>query len=256
MAISVIIPLIIKLGLPLRVTAEVQIVYDFIDNLPNGSAVIFSFDHDTATLPEMIPLAESLLRHCFSRDMRVFGLALLAEGAAIGDDNIRRIGNEYNKHYGIDYLFWGFRPRVDAAILGMGENIKRVFPADYYGEDIESFPIMENIKNYNDIAAVISIADGDNPVYWINYGQARYGIKFIPAVTAVMATTIYPFLQSGQVVGLVAGLKGAAEYEKLIEKPGSASKGMDAQSIAHLFVIGLIVAGNIVMIRNRRKKGS
>jgi hypothetical protein len=254
-ALSVIVPLLFKIGLPLKTTVEVRNVFEFIDNLPEGSTVIFSFDHDTATLPEMIPLAESMLRHCFSKNLKVLGLALLAEGAAVGDDNFRRIGKEFNKAYGEDYLFLGYRPQVDVAILGMGENIDRVFPLDYYGEDIRSYPIMKGITNYNDIAAVISIGDGDIPVHWINYAAARYKAKIIPAVTAVMATTIYPFLQSGQVVGLVAGLRGAAEYEKLIGKPGKAVNGMDAQSTAHLLIVGLIVAGNIILIMERRRNG-
>jgi len=36
-------------------------------------------------------------------------------------------------------------------------------------------------------------------------------------VTAVMAADLYPYLQSGQLVGMLAGLKGAAEYEKLVD---------------------------------------
>jgi len=70
-----------------------------------------------------------------------------------------------------------------------------------------------------------------------------------------MATSFFPFLNSGQMVGMVAGLKGAAEYEKLIEIPGRAARGMDAQSIAHLVMIGFIVLGNIAYFMGRRRKG-
>ncbi len=253
MALAVALPLIFKLGLPLRVTDEVRDVYGFIDSLPENSTVLISFDHDTSTLPEMVPLAEAILRHCFRNNIKVIGLALLAEGAAVGDDNLRRIAGEYHKEYGRDYLFLGFRPQFTVAILSMGEDIAREFPRDYRGVDIHNYPIMNNIKNYKDISAVISIADGDMPLYWINYAQARYGVKVIPEVTAVMATTMYPFLQSGQLVGLVAGLKGAAEYEKLLGKPGLASKGMDAQSTAHILIVLLIIVGNVVYFINRRK---
>jgi hypothetical protein len=253
-ALAVVIPLIWRIGLPLKITSEVKNVFDYINTLPEGSCVIFSFDHDTSTLPEMIPLAEALLRHCYNKNLKIIGMALLAEGAAVGEDNMRRIGNEFHKKYGVDYLFLGFRPQFTVAILGLGESIDRVFPTDYFGDNIHDFPIMNNIKNYNDIAAVISIGDGDIPVYWVNYAQARYKVHVIPAVTAVMATTMYPFLQSGQIVGLVAGLKGAAEYEELIGKPGRAVKGMDAQSSAHLLIILLIITGNIGLIIARMRK--
>ena len=254
MALSVILPLIFKIGLPLKTTKEVRDVYDFIERLPESSAIVFSFDHDTATLPEMIPLAEALLRHSFRNNLRVLGLALLAEGAAVGDDNFRRIGGEFGKVYGEDYIFWGFRPQVTVAMLGLGEDITRVFPRDYYGSQLRSYPVMEGIDSYDDIAGVISIADGDMPVHWINYAQARYGVNVIPAVTAVMATTMYPFLQSGQIAGLAAGLRGAAEYEILLGKPGRALSGMDAQSSAHLLIAGLIIVGNIIMFIERRRR--
>jgi hypothetical protein len=60
-----------------------------------------------------------------------------------------------------------------------------------------------------------------------------------------MATSFYPFLSAGQMVGLLGGLKGAAEYEMLIDKPGMGQRGMDAQSVCHLVIILLVIAGNV-----------
>ncbi|MBD3234210.1 MAG: hypothetical protein GF315_10860 [candidate division Zixibacteria bacterium] len=256
MAIAVVLPLIFKPGLPLRVTKEVQDIYDYIEGLPEESVVIISFDHEASSLPEMVPMAEALLRHCFRKNLKVCGMALLAEGTSVGDANLRRIGAEYNKEYGEDYIFWGFRPQHEVAILALGEDITREFKTDYTGRPISGFPIMQGLRNYQNVAAVISVGDGDIPIYWVNYAQARYGVNIIPAITAVMATTMYPFLQSEQIVGLAAGLKGAAEYEKLLNRTGLATRGMDAQSTAHVLIIVLIAIGNIIMFRQRGGKRS
>ena len=43
-----------------------------------------------------------------------------------------------------------------------------------------------------------------------------------------MAPDLYPFLDSGQLKGLLGGLAGAAEYETLIDRSGQATKGMSA----------------------------
>jgi hypothetical protein len=69
-----------------------------------------------------------------------------------------------------------------------------------------------------------------------------------------MASDAYPFLSTGQLVGLLGGLSGAAEYEKLIDTPGDATIGMDAQSIVHILIIVLIVLGNIAYFATRRHK--
>jgi len=251
-AFSVAIPLVIKIGLPNEVTSEVMRVYENIDQLDSGSVVLISFDHEASSLPEVKPMAVAILRHCFSKDLRVIGLALLAEGTVVGDGILREVAKEYEKKYGIDYLFLGFRPQCQAAILGMGEDIKRVFPQDYKNIPLDQIPMMsegsrlagKGIKNYQDISLIISVADGDMPNYWVDYAVSRYHKKVATAVTAAMATSFYPFLASGQIVGLLGGLKGAAEYEILIKKPGMGQKGMDAQSISHLVIILLVILGN------------
>jgi len=47
-------------------------------------------------------------------------------------------------------------------------------------------------------------------------------------------------------------MAGAAEYELARGEKGSASRGMDAQSLGHLFVALCIVLGNVVSIVQRR----
>ena len=41
-------------------------------------------------------------------------------------------------------------------------------------------------------------------------------------------------------------MAGAAEYEKAQEEKGTATRGMDAQSMAHVFVALMILLGNVV----------
>src|SRR3972149_11146102 len=90
-AFSVAIPLVIKIGLPNDVTKEVRQVYQEIDQLDSGSVVLISFDHEASSLPEVKPMAVAILRHCFSKNLKVIGLALLAEGTAIGDGILREV---------------------------------------------------------------------------------------------------------------------------------------------------------------------
>ena len=73
--------------------------------------------------------------------------------------------------------------------------------------------------------------------------------------TAVMAPKFYAYVASGQYVGLLGGMKGAAEYELLVGERGTAVTGMGAQSIVHLLIIAFVILGNIgffVMRKNRR----
>ena len=68
----------------------------------------------------------------------------------------------------------------------------------------------------------------------------------------MMAPDLFPFIQSGQMVGVLGGLSGAAEYESILKRPGKATAGMSAQSMAHLIIVVFIIFGNIVYFFSRR----
>lgn len=245
MAVAVVFPLVFKLGLPNKVTPEVKNVFDRMESLPNSSVVLISFDFEAASFPEVQPLANAILTHCFSKNVKIIGISLLAEGTALGEKLLKENAGKYDKVYGKDYVFFGFRPQVTATILALGEDFHKVFPDDYYGTSTSELELTKNLKNYKDISLIISVTDGDIPFSWINYAVARYDEDLVVLTTAVMATSFYPFLNSGQIKGLVSGLKGAAEYEILLKKPGMGARGMDAQSMAHLLIILLVILGNV-----------
>jgi hypothetical protein len=65
-----------------------------------------------------------------------------------------------------------------------------------------------------------------------------------------------PYVQSGQVSGIVIGLRGGAELEQLTKMPGIAAAGMDAQSLGHFAILAFMLLGNLAYMAERRKKGA
>lgn len=249
---SVTVPLFLPLGLKHSITPEVKSFYDAVGRLSPDSAVVVSFDFEASTIAETKPLALAILRHLFSRGVKVVSLSMLAEGAGLGYDFLNQTASESGKEYGTDYIFLGFRPQPQATILGLGEGLSNVFPQDFLGNEVSSLPLAQRVSGLTQVQAIISIADGDLPQYWVDYGQTRFKKPVLAAVTAAMATSYYSYLSSGQLSGLVGGLKGAAEYENLIHNPGMGNKGMEAQSIAHVMIIALIILGNLTYLKSRR----
>jgi hypothetical protein len=238
--------------LPTPISDQTQKMHDYIESLPAGSALLVSFDHEASSLPEIQPIALALLRHCFERDIHIIGLALMAEGTSIGYNLTNKAAAEYDREYGTDYAFLGFRPQYIAAILSMGESFKATFPEDYLGRPTSSIPLLDNIDDYTGVIGVLSIADGSYTTHWVEYG-GRYNLKVLAGVTSAMVTTYDPYLSSGQMEVMVSGLRGAAEYESLIGRDGGGARGMLAQSSAHLYVILLIVLGNISYFIKKRR---
>lgn len=255
LALTVISVMLLKPRLPITVTASTQDVFNQIEALDSGAVVMISFDHEASSLPEIGPIGAAIAEHCFRRGISVVGLALFSEGNAIGYDLLSRQAARSGRTYGADWIYLGFRPQYTAAILGMGESIEEVFKADYLGAPTASLPLARRVRNYDDIALVVSVADGSMPTYWVEFAANRYGEKIIAALSAVMVTSYIPYLESGQLDGILTGLKGAAEYEQLLGDPAAGTRGMAAQSAAHVLIALLVVWGNVDAWRRKRAGG-
>lgn len=252
--LAVTIPLLLNIRLTHTASDETKRFYANIDTLPSGSAVLTSFDFEASAFAEIKPLADAVLRHCFRRNLRVIGLSLFAEGTALGEQTLSRIAKEKSKVYGIDYVYLGFRPQYTSAILAIGESLPNEFPTDYFGAVTVALPVLSGVTNYDQIATVISITDGGMPTYWVDYAVTRYHARLQTVLTATMATSFYPYVSSGQMQGLIAGLKGAAEYELLLNEDGGGGRGLLAQSVSQIAILGIIIVGNVVGYLGRRRK--
>ncbi|RKX26539.1 MAG: hypothetical protein DRP45_03290 [Candidatus Zixiibacteriota bacterium] len=253
LAVVVVIAMLSGFQPEITVSPDTLRMHEYIESLPEGSKLIISFDHEASSLPEIRPLAVALLRHAFSKNLRLIGIALLSEGTGVGYGLMQQVAAEYSKEYGVDYVYLGFKPQYIAAILSMGQSIPATFPEDYVGQPVDQLPLMTGVETYDDLAGVISVADGSLTTHWIEYGGGQYGVRVSAFGTAAMVTTYDPYLNSDQMYAMVGGLRGAAEYEKLIEIGGSGARGMLAQTCSHLYVILLIVIGNVLYFVSRRK---
>jgi hypothetical protein len=169
---------------------------------------------------------------------------------------MQRIAKEYGKKYGEDYVFLGYQPYPAIVIMAMGQDYRLAFPKDYYSTPLDQIPMMKGVKNYQNVALVLNITATSGIDFWITYGQGRYKFPLAAAASAVMAPNYYNYVQSGQLVGLIGGLRGAAEYEELIDHPALAVRGMFVQSVAHLLIVALIIMGNVMFVIERARRRS
>ncbi len=246
-------PLLAGIYLPITPTGEVKAAYDQVEKLDAGDIVLVSFSYGASTYPEMQPMARSVLRHAFRRDLKVIAICLWPDAAGLAQQVLEELAAEFDLEYGVDYAFMGYKVGGFSVILNMGQDFHGTFPQDNWGASVGDLELTRGLRSLRDFALVFDLAAGDSiEFWWIPYGQEKYGFPFAAGCTAVMAPDLYPFLDSGQLRGLLGGLAGAAEYETLIGLRGSASKGMSAQSATHLIIIAFVIFGNIAYFAARR----
>ncbi len=249
--ISVIIPLLKPFGLKVSVSKPVRNIYDFINALPKGSVVWFGFDYYNSTRTECDAQAKAVLRHLFKSGMKVMVTSLIPDGNNISQEIVTKVAKEFNKQYGKDYVILGYKPGGGIVILQVCQNLRGIYNTDSYGTPTDEIPMMNKIKNAKDIALVFTVTDNASFDQYVSIARTQYHIPMAGGSTAVSVPYLYVYLNSGQALGILGGLKGAAEYETLIHKPGTATAGMDAQSFVHLLIVLMIIFSNSVYFLKR-----
>ncbi|MCB5230031.1 MAG: hypothetical protein WCX83_02995 [Candidatus Cloacimonas sp.] len=287
-ALAITIPLVVVFDSKTYTTTPTENIYQLIDSYAgrDDRAIMIDFLHDASTMSELFPMEVAILRHAFQRKVKVFTICFLETAAPLVDYAINTVKEEFpDIQSGVDYINIGYKPGALylPIVLGMGDDISEAVKTDAEGRQLANLPMMEKIKNYNEMNLVIETSGSGFGASWFVYARPRFGVNVAAGITAVMAADAYPYIQTGQLVGILAGLKGAAEYEKLVDlfaihdKPFSreiartthvsitddtvpykfkaARIGMNAQTVVHILIILFIVIGNIgYFIERRRNK--
>jgi hypothetical protein len=258
------------LDVPIAVSREVREIFEFVNSIEEGKYVVMGFDYDPNSLAELHPMAYAVLEQCFARHIKVIALTLATNGAGLAEQSLldvvdsTELYHHWEPQYGEDFVFLGYRPYYAFVILGMGRDFRIPFPQDYYNNPLDSLPMMVGIKNYNDVECVIDFTGSNVADAWVAYGNGAYGVKLAMGMTGVQAADYYPYYQSGQLFGIMGGMKGAAEYEHLaytegpLANTGRAVQAMKPQLFAHAVIIAFIVIGNVGFFldnRARRRRG-
>ncbi|MEO0073127.1 MAG: hypothetical protein ABIK43_00500 [candidate division WOR-3 bacterium] len=274
LALVVIGPLLFPFSIKPKPSPPVERLFNYIDTMPVDKALVISVDFTPDTQAELLPMVIAMLRHAFATGHKVGVLTMDVYGLGLARDALAQVSAEFNAHAtshddsvinGEDYVFWGWTTPLVTVMLGMGERITKVFPIDYYGNRTESLPITRELRNYEDVGILVTCAASAIPRSWINYAQVQFDVKVGCGITAVSAADFYPYLNSGQFTGMLAGMRGAAEYEEMVETKmielgknwrlrRKGTEAMSSQTAAHMAIMFFIIAGNIAFIVTRRKK--
>jgi hypothetical protein len=268
--IAVTVPLLLGFGAPLPTTKIVQDIYDHIEALPEGSRVLISFDYGPGTEIENQPMAEAIMRHCMERGHRIILMALWATGPpqiqlatqhVFEGDQATHLG----KVYGEDYLDIGFKAGNQGVINSILNDFSFFNSDAREGRPLPTFPMMEGVRSLRDIDLIIGIGSGRPGLKeWVQFGGDQGDVPVGGGVTAVEAPLLYPYYPT-QLLGLMGGLQGAAEYETALmggyprlremdpKHLQTATSKMGPQTVAHIMIVLFVVIGNISMFLAKRK---
>ncbi len=248
MALALVIPVLKPIGMPLGISEMTRSVFDWIENSQPGEIVFFDASFGSAVNAELTPQLEAWFYHCLKKDLKVVGLAQWNAGAMIAGDVCKRVAKQakadgYNAEYGVDWVFVGWKSMTWRELRE--DFWKTCGNTDFWGNHFSTLPLMERVKKWNAETSkgLIDFYAGSPGVgtYLVEWADCEIYVGSL----AVEASALMSVLRSGQIKGLMAGMSGAAQYEKLLGRKGEATVLMDAQSLGHLIIMILVVLGNV-----------
>lgn len=269
MGLSIAIPILLKLRFPEYPGAMAKATFDAIEAVPDGSTVLLSFDYDPASAAELQPMATAMVHHCASRKLKIVFMALWPLGKQQADRTIDAVLKPFHPAYreGVDYVQLGFQAGNEGVIKVMATNLPKQFPNDADGKPLSDIPLLKDAENLSAFKLIGSISAGyPGAKEWVQYGNGPMPDAFevVSGSTGVQVGQLLPYYPK-QMEGLLVAVKGAAEYEMLVESKyplsdpeviGQGRVRMGPQLVAHLLMIALIVLGNIAMIAGRPRGGA
>jgi hypothetical protein len=259
--VALIVPLFFNVSQKIQVSPEVQMLNDAMSKIPDGALVLYSMDYDPPSAPELQPMAVAAFKVALAKKFKMVIIGLWPQGPQQANMAFET-ATHYEQFsgtkltYGVDYVNLGFQSGNEAVIQKMGSDIPTTFPRDYAGTPVEQLPLMKGIKNLGNFDFMVNISAGyPGTREWVQFGADRFGLKMVSGSTAVQTTEMSPYVGK-QLLGLMGGMRGAAEFEQISGYPGRALKFMVGQSVAHVTVILFILIGNIAYFATRKKKGA
>ncbi len=266
MAISVAVPILFGLQFPETPSQLAQDVFDEIEALEEGDRVLMAWDFDPSTEGELGPMATAFARHCCEKKVKMYFITLLPVGPQMIEKSITDVikADFPELTYGEDYVNLGFKSGYEGVIKVIVTDLRSLYTTDARGTNIDQISMCRGIENIQEMDLIVNVS-GSYPgtKEWVQYAATPYPkeIKMVAGCTGVQAPLLYPYIPE-QLRGLLGAIKGAAEYESIVvekylgndpdQKYLEGKRRMGPQLVAHLLMIGLIIAGNVIFFLQLR----
>ena len=224
-------------------------VYKVLDGCPPGGVILLDSSWDLGAKPESLSQLECFVNDLCRRKIKFVMFSTVFFGPIFAQDVIRPIAEASGYKYGEDWVDLGFlKPPNDNMSLLLDaflRDIPGTRPVDFFGTPVKDIPIMRRVKTAKDFNMAMTISYAPDPAAWLGIGKSQHGMTVAFGSAAIMAPYYYAFLDSGQLSGLLAGNRGAYEYESLTGMYGLGSKAMMFFAFGLCFLIFAVLMGNL-----------
>lgn len=256
LVVVTLLPMVVPIRQPVHIFPRTQALYDFIESAPEDKIVLLLADWGGATKGENWPQTEAVIEHMLRRGVKFAIMGQDPVGVPLAHQMAQKHSRRYGRTYGEDWVNFGYKPLPSQTILSFASDIQKTIERDINYAPLEQLPLMQNVRDMHDVSLLYEVSAAPGIVAWIGLVQPTYDTPMAFGCTAVCAPEVMPYVDSGQLIGVLVGMAGGAEYEELLGSPRRATRALPMLSLSHVLIIVLVILGNVGYLAGRRRKGS
>ena len=258
MFIALAFPILNPVVLPMAIQDYSQQAFDFADNIPEGSIVIFEGGLNAATYPQGGPGMVVQMYHMLTKGVKIVFFSIGAEAnlwtmTAI-ETALAKLPAGTPAENGVDWVHLGYVAGGEAGTGALWNDIRATVAADYFDTPIDDIPLLEGINDASSFSAILwwGGSEGSMP-YGIRQISVPFGIPISGMCTTNEVPNFSPYISAGQLQGLFGGVRGSAEYEFLLNMPGPALGQAMATNFGGLLWMAMVILGNVLYFVQKMK---
>lgn len=260
--------LAVGVGLPLalswhRPTGQPQTwpgvasAYEALLATSTNTPILVYWAYDPSTAGELDLAALPVVSQLLERGQQSLMVTTLPTGLATARRLYVRAGQGLPARAGVRRSQWlgegVFLAGGAAALPFVGENLERTFASALTNPEI--------LQRMDAPAlAIVFAAQADDVQQWLELAQTRNRLPVIAVVGAGADPILRPYLDSGQLVGLVSGFDGAAAFQELRQTPLSPADEREferqvvGQNWGQVTLLLIILVGNLAALVKRGRR--
>lgn len=253
---------------PSEMTGPGMQAYSAVQNLADDSPVLLAFDFEPAYSGELSYGGKAMLQQLLQKNVRLVFVSTNAAGPVLAETFLQETLNSLTPEWTTEAVV-NFQMR-NVANLGylaggtasLQEFVRNPQQATRFGLKAAmdgvstwSLPALNNLDSVDDYALVVVLTDSsETGRAWVEQVQPHLnGHPLIMVSSSVAAPMLMPYVESGQIDGLVAGMTGGYKYQAKVGQGNYHGNADAALKAASLVVILFLSAGLIFFgIQNRR----
>ena len=227
---------------------ETEAAISKVDAIPVGAPVLVVFDYEPSLAGELEATAAPLFNRLLLQNRPVLAIVSTSPtGPALAERFMSTTLKGLNYQRDLQYVDLGYLAGGLAGVYDFAQNPAAVMPFGADGKLAWQSAILNGKTHLSDFAAIIVLTDStETGRVWIEQAAPfRGNASFLVMSSAQAGPMLMPYMQSGQINGLVAGLNSAAKIEQANGQPGLARRYWDAYSLGLLLAVAFLLLGGL-----------